>query len=154
MTALVFVDTNVLVYRHDSADPAKQARADEWISFLAEKRLARISFQVLQELYTTLTRKLDPGFSANEAREIARDLAVWEPAAITFDILERAWVIENRYTISWWDSLIVAAAQSCECAALLSEDLKHGEKYGAAGVIDPFAEAHLSPGLVLERVKA
>ena len=74
MTAPVFVDTNVLVYRHDSADSPKQARADEWISFLAEQRLARISFQVLQELYVTLTRKLDPGFSQSEAREIARDL--------------------------------------------------------------------------------
>ena len=144
MTALVFVDTNVLVYRHDSADPPKQARADEWISFLAEQRLARISFQVLQELYVTLTRKLDPGFSGSEAREIARDLAVWEPVAINFEILERAWILEKRYSISWWDALIVAAPQSCQCNALLSEDLKHGQKYGAVEVIDPFSRAELS----------
>ena len=63
MTAPVFVDTNVLVYRHDSSDPAKQSRhragfrANDWITLLVRRRLARISFQVLQELYATLTRK-------------------------------------------------------------------------------------------------
>ncbi|MYG35849.1 MAG: PIN domain-containing protein, partial [Gemmatimonadetes bacterium] len=55
MSELVFVDTNVFVYRHDRGDPAKQARADEWIAHLARSRTGRLSFQVLQELYVTLT---------------------------------------------------------------------------------------------------
>ena len=60
MIALVFVDTNVLVYRHDSSHPAKQSRANDWITLLVRRRSARISFQVLQELYATLTRKMKP----------------------------------------------------------------------------------------------
>ena len=151
MTAPVFVDTNVLVYRHDSSEPAKQSRAHDWIAFLARRRLARISFQVLQELYATLTRKLDPGFSTQEAREIVLDLAVWQPAAINFDILERSWLVQQRYSISWWDSLIVAAAQSCECQVLLTEDLKHGQRFGAVQVISPFASSDLAPNRVLEQ---
>ena len=50
VAALVFVDTNVFVYRHDRGDPARQARADEWIAHLARSRTGRLSFQVLQEL--------------------------------------------------------------------------------------------------------
>lgn len=153
MTAPVFVDTNVIVYRHDSADPIKQARAHAWLKFLARERRARISFQVLQELYATLTRKLDPGFSAPEARDIVRDLTVWEPVTINFDILERSWLVQQRYGISWWDALIVAAAQSCRCAALLSEDLKHGQEYGPTRVVSPFADADLSPPRVLEALE-
>ena len=151
MTAPVFVDTNVLVYRHDSSEPAKQSRANDWIAFLARRRLARISFQVLQELYATLTRKQDPGFNTQEAREIVLDLAVWQPIAINFDILERSWLVQQRYSISWWDSLIVAAAQSCECPVLLTEDLKHGQRFGAVQVISPFASTDLAPARVLER---
>ena len=58
MTAPVFVDTNVLVYRHDASNPAKQVRADDWLRVLVHERCGRLSFQVLQELYATLMRKL------------------------------------------------------------------------------------------------
>ena len=91
MTAPVFVDTNVLVYRHDSSDPAKQSRANDWITLLVRRRLARISFQVLQELYATLTRKLKPDFDTREAQEIVRDLAVWRPVAVDLTTMERSW---------------------------------------------------------------
>ena len=82
MNEPVFVDTNVLVYRHDRSDPRKQARADDWIRLLVQRRTARTSFQVLQEFYVTLTRKLRPGFDAREAREIVRDLSVWRPVTV------------------------------------------------------------------------
>ncbi len=153
MTAPVFVDTNVLVYRHDSTDGVKQARAQEWIAFLARQRLARISFQVLQELYATLTRKLEPAFSTKEARDIVRDLAVWGPATINFDILERSWLVQQRYWISWWDALIVAAAQSCGCPILLSEDLKHKQDYSGVLVVDPFADLAVSPADAVAALK-
>ena len=126
MTGPVFVDTNVLVYLHDATEPAKQARAAEWIAFLARRREARISVQVLQELYAVFARKLDRGVDAEEAREIVRDLAAWNPVAIDVAMLERAWLLERRYGISWWDALILAAAQACGCRTLLTEDLQHG----------------------------
>ena len=130
MTAPVFVDTNVLVYRHDSTDPVKQSRADDWIRFLARHRLARISFQVLQELYVTLSRKLEPKFDADEAKGIVRDLAAWQPVAVDLAIMERSWLLQQRCALSWWDALIVGAAQSCECAVLVTEDLQHGQLLG------------------------
>ena len=130
MTAPVFVDTNVLVYRHDSSDPAKQSRADDWITLLVRHRSARLSFQVLQELYATLTRKLKSEFDAVEVQEIVRDLAVWRPVVVDLAILERSWLVQQRYSLSWWDALIVGAAQSCECSVLLTEDLQDGQLFG------------------------
>ena len=53
MTGSVFVDTNVLVYRYDTSDPIKQARADAWYRHLWNPRCGRLSFQVLQEMYSS-----------------------------------------------------------------------------------------------------
>ena len=145
MTALVFVDTNVFVYRHDRSDPAKQVRADEWIAHLARARTGRLSFQVLQELYVTLTGKARIGFDPSEAREIVRDLTVWQPVAIDLKILERAWHIQDGHSVSWWDAVIVAAAQSLGCSILLTEDLQHGHAFGEVRVVNPFRLMERAP---------
>ena len=139
MTEPIFVDTNVLVYRHDSSDPAKQGRADEWLKALVESRRARLSFQVLQELYATLTRKLEPAFDPAEAQQIVRDLAVWQPVTVDLGIIESAWMLQERSRLSWWDALIVAAAQSCGCVAILTEDLQDGQSLGPVRVVNPFS---------------
>ena len=112
-------------------------------------RAVRISFQVLQELYATLTRKLKPAFDAGEAQGIVRDLAVWRPVVVDLAILERGWLLRQRHSLSWWDALIVAAAQSCACSALLTEDLQHGQVFGQVRVIDPFASPDQTPEAVL-----
>ena len=154
MTGLVFVDTNVFVYRQDGADPAKQLRAHDWIAYLVRQRAARISFQVLQELYATLTRKLEPEFDAGEAQEIVRDLAVLRPVVLDLAILDRGWLLQERYFLSWWDALIVAAAQSCACSALLTEDLQHDQTFGEVRIIDPFASPERTPEEVLTTLQA
>ena len=150
MTAPLFVDTNVLVYRHDRSDPAKQSRANDWITLLAHRRAARISFQVLQELYVTLTRKPKPDYDTREARDIVRDLAVWRPVAVDLAAMERSWLLQQRYSLSWWDALIVAATQSCDCSVLLTEDLQHGKMFDDVRVIDPFKSPARTPAEVLE----
>ena len=150
MTGPVFADTNVIVYRHDMTNPLKQSRADDWYRLLWRQRCGRLSFQVLQELYSTLTRKLKPGLEASKARQIVRVLAEWRPVLIDVAILERAWLLQDRHAVSWWDALIVAAAQACECNVLLTEDLQHGQTFGAVRVVDPFASPHLTPEAALE----
>ena len=149
MTALVFVDTNIFVYRHDRSDPARQACAEEWIAHLARFRTGRLSFQVLQELYVTLTAKARIGFDPAEAREIVRELAVWQPVAIDLKILERAWHIQDGHSVSWWDAVIVAAAQSLGCSILLTEDLEHGHAFGEVRVVNPFRSMGRAPGEVV-----
>ena len=149
MTAPVFVDTNVLVYRHDTRDQVKQARAEAWYQLVWRQRLGRLSFQVLQELYSTLTRKLVPKFDLHEARALVRDLAAWQPVAADLALLERSWRLQERYSLSWWDALIVAAAQASDCRVLLTEDLQHGQMFGALRVIDPFAAPERTPAELL-----
>ena len=67
MTGPVFVDTNVIVYRYDTKDPKKQVRADDWHTLVWNTRSGRLSFQVLQESYATLTRKLKPAMAGADA---------------------------------------------------------------------------------------
>ena len=152
MTGPVFVDTNVLVYRHDASEPSKQSRADAWIKSLARNRSGRLSFQVLQEFYSVVTRRARPPVAERQARSVVRDLMAWQPAAIDLATLERAWVVQDRHSVSWWDALIVAAAQQSECAVLLTEDMQPGQKFGAVRVIDPFASPDRSPAEVLQEL--
>ena len=154
MTATVFVDTNVIVYRHDASDSAKQRQADRWFRLLARNRSGRLSFQVMQELYSTLTRKLRPGFDAREAQDIVRDLMVWQPVATDLAVMERAWRLQESHLLSWWDALIVAAAQSADCEVLLTEDLQHGQAFGPVRVIDPFALPDRTPAEVLDSLES
>jgi predicted nucleic acid-binding protein len=69
MSGTVFVDTNVLVYVRDRTDEEKQRRAAEWMAALWDSRLGRLSIQVLQEYYITLTQKLDPPRTVEETHE-------------------------------------------------------------------------------------
>ena len=149
MTVPVFVDTNVFVYLHDDSEPEKKTRADEWISLLVCGRSGRVSFQVLQELYATLTSKRRLNVDVAEARSIVRELAVWKPIAIDLAMLNRAWGLQDRFSLSWWDALIIAAAQTCECKVLLTEDLQDGQEFGAVRVVNPFASLDRTPEEIL-----
>jgi predicted nucleic acid-binding protein len=137
----VFVDTNVLVYVRDASDPEKQGTAAAWIEHLWTSAGGRLSVQVLQEYYVTTTRKLDPGLPAEEARQDVRDLAAWRPIRIDEEIVEAAWRLEDRYQLTFWDSLIVAAAQAASCEVLLTEDLQHGLEIDGLLIADPFQTA-------------
>ena len=134
----VFVDTNVLVYARDLSVPHKQQRAHEWISALWASRLGRTSVQVLNKYYVTVTRKLSPGLAARDARADVSDLRAWLPVPISASLLDYAFAAEDRFGLSYWDSLIVAAAQAAECDYLLNEDLQDGQRLDSVTVLNPF----------------
>ncbi len=138
MTATVFVDTNVLVYASDARDPAKKQRALDWLTALWRAGACRTSTQVLQEYYVTVTRKLSPALSRDQARADVDDLIAWHPVPLGESVIRLAWSIEDRFGLSWWDSLIVAAAQSSKCDVLLTEDLQAGQRFGSLAVVNPF----------------
>ena len=138
MSANVFVDTNVLVYARDSRDKTKQQKAEAWLSFLWQTRRGRVSRQVLQEYYVTVTRKLKPGLPSADARTDVRALFHWlgsiDPAAL----MESAWDLQDRFSLSFWDALIVGAAGAQGCRHVLTEDLPTGQDLGGVQVISPF----------------
>jgi predicted nucleic acid-binding protein len=138
----VFVDTNVLVYARDASESAKQPQAAAWVEHLWQTRSARLSFQVLQEYYATTTRKLKPGLTPEQARADVRDLLAWRPVPAGAELLEAGWSVEDRFGLSCWDALIVAAANVAGCEYLLTEDLQHGAEFDGLRVVNPFrAEA-------------
>jgi predicted nucleic acid-binding protein len=138
MTGRVFVDTNVLLYSRDETEPAKQPRAKAWLERLWRERLGRTSMQVLSEYYVNLKRKSAARISADEAwAGVARYLA-WKPLPVDEALMLRAREVEQRWRLSWWDSMVVAAAQLQDCALLLTEDLHDGASFGTLTVRSPF----------------
>ncbi|HEY6764158.1 MAG TPA: PIN domain-containing protein [Candidatus Sulfotelmatobacter sp.] len=144
MPALVFVDTNVFVYYLDQTDVAKQQAARQWLAELWERGDGRISFQVLQEFYWTATRKWPRLRSEIQAQ--VEELFDWDPVVIHSQLLKVSWKIQQRYKISFWDSLIVAAAKAASCQYLLTEDLQPDQDLNGVVVVNPFASR---PGDIL-----
>lgn len=139
MTDIFFVDTNVLLYAHDSTAPAKKDTAVDWFERLNSGGNGRVSVQVLNELYVTLKGKMRHEISAEGAWREVNALLDWNPQRLDAHLLLQAREIEQRYRISWWDSLIVAAAQRQECDVLLTEDLQDGMRFGDVVVQNPFS---------------
>lgn len=143
MSELAFVDTNVFVYARDGRDAPRQQRAANWIAKLWQERCGRTSTQVLSEYYFTVTHKLTPRVALAEAWDDVRALLAWKPQSIDAAVLGRAREVEARWRLSWWDSMVVAAAQIQGCSLLLTEDLQDGALFGDVTVRSPFTfQAH------------
>lgn len=136
MTGPCFVDANVFVHTRDARDAGKRERAVQWIDVLWRDRLGRTSVQAISEFYVVSTRKL--GIAPERAWSHAERYFAWNPRPVDEALLRRAREIELRYKISWWDSMIVAAAQLEDCVLLLTEDLQDGAAYGSVTARSPF----------------
>ena len=135
-----FLDTNVLVYAHDTSAGVKHEKAKALVGRLWETRDGCLSVQVLQEFYVTVTRKVTKPIDSAEAAQIISDLATWrihEPGAQ--DVLG-AVEIHRRYGISFWDAMIIQSASRLGCNLVWSEDLNPGQIYDQVTVRTPFAE--------------
>jgi predicted nucleic acid-binding protein len=139
MNGPIFVDTNVLVYAVDSSEPTKQPMAREWLRHLWQTGRGRLSVQVLNEYYWTVTGKLKPGRNPEWARSDVRSFLAWRPIALTDALIEGAWTAQDRFGFSFWDALIVAAARALRCDQLLTEDLQDGQSLDGLEVLNPFS---------------
>jgi predicted nucleic acid-binding protein len=122
------VDTNVLIYVHDARDPIKQAIARDLIDHLAD---AVLIWQVACE-YIAATRKLAPqGYTSEIARHDVDDFRkFWKSSLPSWEMIDRTARLEQRYSLSWWDRLLVAACLEAGVKTLYTED------FGAYGDID------------------
>ncbi len=138
MSFKYFVDTNILVYARDNTEPEKQPIAKQWLTHLWQQESGRISTQVMNEYYVTVTQKLKPGLSREQARADLRALAVWQPLEISTQLIEASWDIQDQYAYSWWDTLVITASLFLDCKYLLSEDMQHQQKINNLTIINPF----------------
>lgn len=132
----LFVDTNVLLYMVDERDARKRARALSWLTALWIRGRGRTSWQVLNEFYDNAVRKF--GTDKARARGVCLEYAQWEPVPFSMPLLERAWHWTDTARISYWDALIVAAAEHSGARWLLTEDLQAGQSFDAVTIINPF----------------
>src|SRR5262245_66450597 len=138
MSDRYFVDTNILMYAHDNAAGEKHERAKTLVEELWRERKGVVSTQVLQELAVNLRRKAARPLDAKATREIVADYLTWQVVVNGGESILEALDLETRYQISFWDALVVQAAQSAGTQVLYSEDLSDGQHYGPVRVINPF----------------
>jgi predicted nucleic acid-binding protein len=144
MSDRYFVDTNILMYAHDASAGEKHERAKALVEELWRDRTGVLSTQVLQELAVNLRRKTARPLDAKATREVVADYLTWQIVVNSGDSILEALELETRYQISFWDALVIHAAQSAGTQVLYSEDLSDGQLYGAVRVINPFRQ-HISP---------
>jgi predicted nucleic acid-binding protein len=140
MNGKCFVDTNILIYAHDRSAGVKHQRAKIFMEQLWDSGRGVLSTQVLQELCVNLRRKAGIPLSVDEVRELLYDYASWEVVTNTTESILRALEIEKRYKISFWDALIVQAAEDAGASTLYSEDLAARQHYGAIHVVNPLID--------------
>jgi predicted nucleic acid-binding protein len=135
-----FVDTNILIYAHDTSAAARHERARDLLSELWEDGSGTLSTQVLQELAVNLRRKVPKPLGARQIREIVSDYLTWHVVVNTPDSVLAALDLQERYRISFWDAMIVHAANVSGAMILYSEDLSDNQVYGSIRVENPFRE--------------
>jgi predicted nucleic acid-binding protein len=138
MTEPAFLDTNILCYTKDSSNAVKHLTATKLVEDLITKKLARVSTQVVNEFYVFLKRHSKDDAERLAAKLTAQSLLHLAPVAVSSELLSSAWHIEEKYKLSWWDSLVVAAALTAGCKTLYTEDLQHNQQIGSLQIINPF----------------
>lgn len=134
-----FVDTNILVYAHDSTAGDKRDRARSLLEELWETDEGCLSVQVLQEFFVTVTRKVPSPLDAGSAAVIVADLSRWRVHSPGPEDVLGAIDIHRREDVSFWDALIVRSAGALGCEILYSEDLNPGQWYEGVRAYNPLA---------------
>jgi len=140
MSGRFFLDTNLFVYTFDSTAPSKSRKAANLVRRAADTGEGIISYQVVQEFFNVALRRFAQPMSTAEAEQylitVLRPLlAVHSSPAIYFEALR----IAEKHRMSWYDSLIIAAALEGQCDRLYSEDFQHGQKIETLRIENPFA---------------
>jgi|SRR5579859_6836816 len=139
MSDKYFLDTNVLVYSVDLTSPLKRRRARELVTDGTTSKLGVISYQVVQEFVNVAIRKFQSAVAQTDLEEFLRGIlfpmmAVPSSPWLFLDALR----LRDTNQLSWYDSLIIAAALQGSCKILYSEDLQHGRRFGDLVIQNPF----------------
>lgn len=145
MSDKYFVDTNILMYAHDTAAGDKHKKARALVEALWEARSGVVSTQVLQELAVNLRKKAKKPLDAKATRDVVSDYLAWQVVVNGGDSILEALDFEARYQVSFWDALVIQAAHAGGVEVLYSEDLSDGQRYGDVTVTNPFKAAGPTP---------
>lgn len=134
-----FLDTNIFVYSFDSSAPRKVKIADRLIDEAVASGRGVISYQVIQEFFNVALKKFPDHMTQEDAQVYFSN--VFRPlfgASFSPALIFRAIRISSDYQLSWYDSVIFAAALETDCEVLYSEDFQHGSTVEGIRVQNPF----------------
>ena len=134
----MFLDSNVLVYAHDTSAGSKHDMARQMVGELWRRGTGVLSTQVLQEFFVTVTRKLPRSLDLSTAQQVLTDLLNWEVIVNDGGSIVGAVELAKRYKYSFWDCLILHAALRSGAAVLMSEDLSAGHRIQGMAIENPF----------------
>jgi predicted nucleic acid-binding protein len=135
---LTFLDTNVMVYAYDGSDAEKCEKSQAILRSCWSNGSGLLSTQVLQEFYVTVTRKLPKNLSRTKAREVLSIYSAWPVYQPTPADVIAASELEEKHSLSFWDALIIVAAQNSGATTLVSEDMQDGRQIGSLKIMNPF----------------
>lgn len=135
-----FFDANILVYAIDQSEPEKQIRSRALLTDAIENHTGVVSAQVLGEFFTISTspRRVQTPLTRDEAALVIEQVSVLPVVELNLTLVRRAVSTSRRYQISYWDGLIIAAAERAGCTQLITEDLNAGQSYNGIVAINPF----------------
>ena len=132
----IFIDTNILIYTLDQKNIEKRDRARKIVKKVVESHQPVISTQVIKEFYVVATNKLKA--DSIVVKNIVHNFHNMEIVNNDLDLIEQAIDISVLSQLSFWDSLIIAAAEKANCEYVLSEDLNSGQNYRGIKLFNPF----------------
>ena len=138
MSSRAFLDTNVLVYAYDRHEPAKQRIAQDLLTAAFRNENVALSTQVLGELFTVVTRRIPEPLTVDEGMELVELFGTLPVVEVDLALVRRATETVRLCQVSYWDALIIAAAERSGCETILSEDLGDGRWYLDVKVVNPF----------------
>ncbi len=134
----IFIDTNILVYSIDQNNSEKKEKARKTLKKIVESHQPVISTQVIKEFYFVATRKLNA--DSLMVKNIVHNFHNMEIVNNDLELVEQAIDISLISRLSFWDSLIIAAAEKANCEFIFSEDLSNGQTYRGVMVINPLVK--------------
>ncbi len=136
----VFIDTNLWVYRLDRREPEKAERIRKWLARITADHQVVISTQVLIELRSVASRKLQPPLSDPQISGLLEALNGFEVVPTDSTLVLDAHQLASREQLNWFDALIAEAAIRNRCDVLFSEDFSHGRVIGGMQICNPLLE--------------
>ena len=139
MTVACFLDSNILIYAA-SQNPSETGKKKIAVDLIQSTEFG-VSAQVLQEFYVVGTRKAEVPLKPAVALEWIEQLEEFPCVPISVGIVKLGALMAERYRISYWDGAILAAAESLGAPVVYTEDLNHGQSYGAVRALNPFIKS-------------
>jgi predicted nucleic acid-binding protein len=136
----MFIDTNLWVYRLDRREPDKAERIRQWLAAITNDHQVVLSTQVLIELRSVASRKLQPPLSDAQINGLLEALSGFEVVSTDSALVLDAHQLACREQLSWFDALIAESAIRNRCEVLFSEDFTHGRVIAGMQIRNPLLD--------------